>query len=214
MALRVMIVHASRVIRTALGNLIDQQSGFNVCAAAASIHEATQLLAQPAVACDLILVDGALAQPGSVSQLLVTDDVKVVMLSDAESDGSLDACVKEGARGVIDTDADVTHLVKALTKVYEGEYWLNRQTTSRLLSTLGHSAKVLSDEQVKINSLTAKEALVVQAVFNGNGQSLHKTAQTLQISENTLRNHLTAIYAKLGVANRTELFIFAQQHLA
>lgn len=214
MTLRVMIVHASRVIRTALGNLIDQQPGFNVCAAAASIQEATQFISHPSIPCDLILVDSALAQPGSVSQLLAASDVKVVMLSDAESEGFLDACVKEGARGVIDTDADVTHLVKALTKVNEGEYWLNRQTTSRILSTLGRSAMVLSDEQVKINSLTSKEALVVQAVFNGNGQSLHKTALTLQISQNTLRNHLTAIYAKLGVANRTELFIFAQQHMA
>jgi DNA-binding NarL/FixJ family response regulator len=134
------------------------------------------------------------------------------MLSECETDGSLDECIKEGARGVIGVDADIDHFVKALTKVHEGEYWLNRQATSRILSTLGQPPKELSPEQVKINSLTAKEKLVVQAVLQGNGQTLHNTAQDLKISENTLRNHLTSIYSKLGLANRTELFIFAQQH--
>ena len=212
MTIHVMLVHASRVIRTAIGNLIDLQQGFRVVAAAGSVKEAIESLTQTSPVCELILIDGTIVQPGSIAELLAVCSAKVVMLSECETDGSLDECIKEGARGVIGVDADIDHFVKALTKVHEGEYWLNRQATSRILSTLGQPPKELSPEQVKINSLTAKEKLVVQAVLQGNGQTLHNTAQDLKISENTLRNHLTSIYSKLGLANRTELFIFAQQH--
>ena len=212
MTIHVMLVHASRVIRTAIGNLIDLQQGFRVVAAAGSVKEAIECLTQTSPVCELILIDGSIVQPGSIAELLAASSAKVVMLSECETDGSLDECIKEGARGVIGVDADIDHFVKALTKVHEGEYWLNRQATSRILSTLGQPPKELSPEQVKISSLTAKEKLVVQAVLQGNGQTLHNTAQDLKISENTLRNHLTSIYSKLGLANRTELFIFAQQH--
>ena len=212
MTIHVMLVHASRVIRTAIGNLIDLQQGFRVVAAAASVKEAIEYLTQTSPVCELILIDGSIVQPGSIAELIAVSSAKVVMLSECETDGSLDECIKEGARGVIGVDADVEHFIKALTKVHEGEYWLNRQATSRILSTLGQPPKELSPEQVKINSLTAKEKLVVQAVLQGNGQTLHNTAQDLKISENTLRNHLTSIYSKLGLVNRTELFIFAQQH--
>lgn len=212
MTIHVMLVHASRVIRTAIGNLIDLQQGFRVVAAAGSVKEAIEYLTQTSPVCELILIDGSIVQPGSIAELIAVSSAKVVMLSECETDGSLDECIKEGARGVIGVDADVEHFVKALTKVHEGEYWLNRQATSRILSTLGQPPKELSPEQVKINSLTAKEKLVVQAVLQGNGQTLHNTAQDLKISENTLRNHLTSIYSKLGLVNRTELFIFAQQH--
>ena len=208
-----MLIHASRVIRTAIGNLIDLQQGFHVVAAVSNAKEAIECLIQKSAACDLILIDGSVLQPGTIAEMLAVSAARLVILSENESDGSLDACIKEGARGVIGVDADVEHFVKALTKVHEGEYWLNRQATSRILSTLGQPSKELSAERIKINSLTAKETLVVKAVLRGNGQTLHNTAMDLKISENTLRNHLTSIYSKLGLANRTELFIFAQQHL-
>ena len=87
------------------------------------------------------------------------------------------------------------------------------------------SPKQLSDEALKsavnrlrlekeYKQLTAKEKLVIKALIEGQGQTLRATAQGLNISENTVRNHLTSIYAKLGVANRLELFVFAQRFMA
>jgi DNA-binding CsgD family transcriptional regulator len=85
--------------------------------------------------------------------------------------------------------------------------------TSRIFSSLGQ-AKALSDEQKRIAALTAKEKLVVKAVLDGGGKTLRDTAKDLEISENTVRNHLRSIYSKLNLANRLELFVFAQQHFS
>lgn len=213
MTIRVMIIHASRVLRTALGNLIEQQQGFRVAGAAGSVDDALNMFNRAPPDYDLILVDSGLAVSGSVEKLQSVSRAKIMMIAADETDAALDGWIKEGARGIIGVDADVSHLIKAMSKVYEGEYWLNRQVTSRILSSLGQYAKELTPEQLLIKSLTAKEKDVARAILRGNGETLRATAQALEISENTLRNHLTSVYSKLKVANRTELFIFAQQYL-
>jgi DNA-binding NarL/FixJ family response regulator len=97
--------------------------------------------------------------------------------------------------------------------VYEGEFWFNRHITSCIFRNLGQT-KELSDEQKRIAALTTKEKLVVKAVVDGGGKTLRETAKDLEISENTVRNHLRSIYSKLDLANRLELFVFAQQHFS
>jgi DNA-binding NarL/FixJ family response regulator len=121
--------------------------------------------------------------------------------------------LKEGACGLVDSQADSTEILKAIAKVYAGEFWFNRQISSRSFSSLDQT-KELSDEQKRIAALTTKEKLVVKAVVDGGGKTLRETAKDLEISENTVRNHLRSIYSKLGLANRLELFVFAQQHFS
>jgi two-component system nitrate/nitrite response regulator NarL len=64
----------------------------------------------------------------------------------------------------------------------------------------------------RIATLTAKERKVVQTVVEGSGALTRVLAKKLFISEHTLRNHLTSIYHKLGVANRIELYVYATRH--
>ena len=64
----------------------------------------------------------------------------------------------------------------------------------------------------KLDSLTAKERKVVDAIVGGHGLTNKALAESLFISEHTLRNYLVTIYKKLGVANRLELYVFAAKH--
>jgi len=146
-------------------------------------------------------------------RIAAMSDAKVLLLALEREPSNVEDWLKEGARGLINPQADRAQLLKAISKVYAGEFWFNRQITSRIFSGLGQ-AKELSDEQKRIAELTAKEKLVVKAVVDGGGKTLRETAKDLEISENTVRNHLRSIYSKLGLANRLELFVFAQQHLS
>jgi len=146
-------------------------------------------------------------------RIAAMSDAKVLLLALEREPSNVEDWLKEGARGLINPQADSAQLLKAISKVYAGEFWFNRQITSRIFSGLGQ-AKELSDEQKRIAELTAKEKLVVKAVVDGGGKTLRETAKDLEISENTVRNHLRSIYSKLGLANRLELFVFAQQHLS
>ena len=70
----------------------------------------------------------------------------------------------------------------------------------------------LDPEQKKIGSLTERERQIIVGVASHVGATARTIAETLHISEHTLRNHLTSIYDKLEVANRLELFAYAHKH--
>ena len=212
MQIQILIVHPSRIIQAALTKLIATDTNFKVVATFSRGSEIVEFLEKSEEKFDLILLDPTLEHSGLVTKIISMGHLKIILLTLDDESASLETWVKSGVRGILGLDADFSQLTKAMTKVYAGEFWFNREATSRLLSSLG-SARELTPEQLKIAQLTAKEKVVIQAIVNGGGQTLRETAKILQISENTVRNHLSSIYEKLALANRLELFVFAKQNI-
>ena len=211
--MHVLIVHPNRIIQIALSNLVNSLADFNVTATMNSCAQTMDYLARSEERIDLILIDPSNIASGAITSLVGMTAAKIMLIANDDSMVEIDGWVREGARGILGPSADVEQFEKALQKVCQGEYWLNRDLTSRILSGLSH-AQELTPEQSSIAQLTAREKLVIKAIVNGGGQTLRETALKLNISENTVRNHLTSIYSKLGIANRLELFVFAQRFMA
>ena len=178
-------------------------------------------LAQTArLAPDVILLDidlgGGTDSIGIIPDLLANGSSRVLILSGSQDAELLDAAVRRGARGILHKGAAPADVLKAIEKVHKGELWLDHIALGRVL---GHFLQPGSQPHARPDpdaerraALTAKERKVIQAVVQGNG-ALNKTiAAQLFISEYTLRNHLTAIYQKLHVANRLELYVYAVRH--
>lgn len=212
MQIQILVIHPSPLVQSALDCLIRTDASFCVVKTFAKGTELATFLTTTTDRFDIVLLSTEEEQPSLMLRIAAMSDAKVLLLALEREPSNVEDWLKEGARGLINTQADSAQLLKAITKVYAGEFWFNRQMTSRILSGFGQ-AKELSDEQKRIAELTAKERLVVKAVVDGGGKTLRDTAKDLQISENTVRNHLRSIYSKLGLANRLELFVFAQQHL-
>lgn len=212
MQIQILVVHPSPLVQSALNCMIRTDASFGVVKTFSRGAELADFLTMTTDRFDVVLLSVESEQPSLMLRIAAMTDAKVLLLALENEPLDVEAWIKEGARGLIGTQADFTQLCKAVEKVYAGEFWFNRQITSRIFSGLGQS-KELSDEQRKIGELTTKEKLVVRAVVDGGGKTLRETAKDLQISENTVRNHLRSIYSKLGLANRLELFVFAQQHL-
>ena len=161
----------------------------------------------------MVLLNAEQEQPSLMLRIAAMSDAKILLLALEHELSNVEEWLKEGAHGLVNAQADSAELLNAIAKVYAGELWFNRQIASRIIANLAHN-KELTDEQKRIAVLTAKEKLVVKAVVDGGGKTLRETAKDLEISENTVRNHLRSIYSKLGLANRLELFVFAQQHFS
>ena len=103
-------------------------------------------------------------------------------------------------------------VLEAIAKVRAGEVWLEPSMVARVLGELTRpqTAQPISPEAAKIATLTGREREVITLV--GEGLRNQHIAERLYISEATVRHHLTAIFAKLGVADRFELAIYAYQH--
>lgn len=117
-----------------------------------------------------------------------------------------------GARGVAIKDMSPDALLHVIRRVAAGELWIDRATSGRILGRQCGRALQADTGKARYDSLTAKEREVVMKVVDASGASNRELAAMLFISEHTLRNHLSAIYQKLGVDNRLKLYVYAVKH--
>jgi two-component system, NarL family, nitrate/nitrite response regulator NarL len=159
---------------------------------------------------DLDVEDGS----DGVSTLYAQTHIRILAISGSRDLALHDNAVLSGARGVVEKRSAPALLLKAIEKVHEGELWVDRAATSRIFMELARqkAARSSNPEHQKIASLTKRERHSIAAVASDANASGKVIAARLNISEHTLRNHLTSIYSKLGVANRLALYAYARQH--
>lgn len=213
-AIRVMLVNEHPLCLWALEKLIESQRPRMDVSGKAHTHEdALRLLdVHPA---DVVLMDldGGYAVE-SIARLLAGSRTKVLALSSSMLPDLLDSAVLSGASGVVSKGEEVDVLLKAIERVHLGELWVDRTATGRIvreLSTRGVIA-VSDAEKNRVAQLTRKELQTVSEIGRDASASSREIAARLDISEHTLRNHLSSIYAKLGLRNRVDLFAYANRH--
>ncbi|TSE24875.1 Transcriptional regulatory protein LiaR [Tepidimonas sediminis] len=215
-AIRVALLTDQPIVELGVRQLLESgtgQPGFTYVGAARDAAQGVELVERCRAEVTLVDLDGDL-DVHAVEILLgeVRHVCRVVALSASRDADLLDAVVLAGAMGVVDKREAPDVLRKAITKVHAGEFWLGRSATVRILMSVVRRQQGLSPEQERIAQLTRKERLAVAEIARDPAASGREIAARLHISEHTLRNHLSSIYAKLGVANRTALYDFALRH--
>lgn len=150
----------------------------------------------------------------ALPDLLRVTNAKVLILTGSRDPATHQAAIMKGARGVIGKDENAEVLLRAIERVHEGEVWMNRTMMARIIEAMSTGGKDhnANPEAARIASLTAREREIVRTIVRSHGGKSLEIAETLNISEHTLRNHLTTIYEKLGVRNRIDLFAYAIEH--
>lgn len=175
--------------------------------------------AQAAIAAesDVVLLDidgSADAAIDVVRSLHAGCAAKILLITRQEDVALQDKAILLGARGVVNRAATPEMLLVAIEKVMEGQIWLDREATGRIFVQLSRGSQRQEADPLtrQLGSLTEREREIV-AFIAGNGAESGKTlARRLNISESTLRNHLTAVYEKLGVSNRNGLLTYVFRH--
>jgi two-component system nitrate/nitrite response regulator NarL len=138
----------------------------------------------------------------------------ILVVSGPQDVSLLDRAVLSGVRGVVKKSDPPAILLKAIEKVHEGELWIDRGATSRIFMEMGrqNGAQANDPEKNKIATLTSRERQTIAAVSGDPSAPAKVIARRLCISEHTLRNHLTSIYAKLELSSRLDLYAYANRH--
>ena len=214
--IRVMLIDDHPTLLWGLEKLINSETPrMSVMATARNAEEALACLAHETP--DVVLLDLDLdGQSGLVLMpaLLKQSRTRVLILTGERKQSVLDQAVQKGARGILRKDASAEHVLKAIEKTHEGELWLDRGTLGRVFTEFRDPASVPKPdpETLRQASLTARERRIIALVVQSQGASNKALAQSLFISEHTLRNHLSSVYQKLDVANRLELYVYATRH--
>lgn len=162
----------------------------------------------------LLLASGDHVTAEVIGGLLAYGSTRVVLLSLSGAPEFLDSAVLAGVRGVVRIGDPALHVLKAIERVHEGELWIDRAAPGRIFMHIARQkASDASDpERARIATLTSRERQTIAAVTSEAGAPGKVIAGRLCISEHTLRNHLSSIYAKLGLNNRVDLFDYATRH--
>ena len=214
--IRVMLIDDHPTLLWGLEKLINAETPrMNVIATARNAEEALACLAHETP--DVVLLDLDLDGQSGLTllpALLHERRTRVLILTGERQQNILDQAVQKGARGILRKDASAEHVLKAIEKTHEGELWLDRGTLGRVFTEFRDpvSARKPDPETLRQASLTARERRIIALVVQSQGASNKSLAQSLFISEHTLRNHLSSVYQKLDVANRLELYVYATRH--
>jgi DNA-binding NarL/FixJ family response regulator len=212
----VLLVDDHKTMLWGLERLIESEhNGMRVVGCATNRAEALELAARHSP--DIILLDLDLGGDCSLDflpALLVSGVSRALVFTGMRDQAVLDRAIVAGARGVLRKDAPAEVVLRAIEKVHQGEMWLAHDMMARIFGELTRPRvpPPRDPHLEKLDSLTAKERKIVDAIVRGNGMSNKALAESLFISEHTLRNYLVTIYRKLDVANRLELYVFASSH--
>jgi DNA-binding NarL/FixJ family response regulator len=206
----VALMEPQALIREAFRLLLRADAGITVVAEASGPNDMEHALRSLPTHVVLMFVDPGGEDPfGPLGELtsLMSDRGRTLVLTGDPDPGLHLQLIELGAMGVFMTDQTSDVLAKAIRRVHAGELWLDRTRTASVINRLTGGRRDEHLEAAKVQSLTAREREVVALVADG--LTNKQLAEQLFISEATARNHLTSILAKLELADRFQLAVYA-----
>jgi DNA-binding NarL/FixJ family response regulator len=198
--LRVVIADDHRLILDGIKRALEEDGEFEIVGEANSGERVLPLVGQTNP--DLVVLD--LRMPG-MDGLVCLDQIKkrhpkikVVVLSVSTDEKLIENVLKRGASAYIVKSVNPIDLPGALRQAVEGN----------VFSTIG-MPDATAASAAKSAGLTERESVILGALARG--LSNEQIAKELWVAEQTVKFHLTNVYRKLGVSNRTEAARFAYQ---
>ncbi|HLF28726.1 MAG TPA: response regulator transcription factor [Anaerolineae bacterium] len=203
---RVLIVDDHEIVREGLQTLLSEEPDVEVVGEAANGEEALRLAA--ALNPEVILMD--LVMPGLdgievTRRMQATSPAsRVLVLTSFADDRRVREAIQAGAIGYLLKDVLKPDLLRAIHNAAQGRSTLHPDAQHYLMR------QAIRAEAQPHDSLTERELSVLQLLAGG--QSNKEIAAILHLTEGTVKGYVSAILAKLGVADRTQAALYAVKH--
>jgi DNA-binding NarL/FixJ family response regulator len=205
--LRVVIADDHPVYREGLAGLIGTEDGLDVIGRATNGREAVEMVTslQP----DLLVLDLDMPEFDGMAALHEISarglGTAVLVLTMYGDDDAVFEAMKAGARGYLVKSSDPEQILRALRTVADGGVVLSAVLGARMSDWFG----TLQQEHGPLSQLTPREREVLNLMCRGRDNAA--IAAALGISPKTVRNVVSSIFTKLGVAHRAEAIAKARQ---
>jgi NarL family two-component system response regulator LiaR len=203
--IRIFIADDHIVVREGLRALLGTEPGIEIIGEAADGKDAVAAIRT--LRPDVVLLDLVMPHMSGLEVIIeVTQDnpqARILVLTSFSDDDKVFPAIKAGALGYLLKDSSPQELIQAIRDVYHGEPSLEPTIALKLL----HEFKKPADQPPAPEPLTEREVKVLSLVSHG--LSNQEIADSLGISERTVRTHVGNILSKLHLANRTQAALYA-----
>ncbi len=204
----ILLVDDQPMLRMGYRMVLDAQDDLSVIGEAGSGDEAIELTAR--LAPDVVLMDVRMPRMSGIEATRAISDAvptaKILMLTVSDEEEDLYEAVKAGATGYLLKEISIEEVANAIRAVVTGQSLISPSMASKLLSEFNNLAKQ-AQQKVIAPKLTDRELQVLKLVAQG--MSNREAAETLFISENTVKNHVRNILEKLHLHSRMEAVVYA-----
>lgn len=205
MAVNVLISDDYLMVREGLRQILELDVDINVIGEAGDGYECLNLINKTDP--DIILLDINMPNLDGLQVLQIMKQQrlknKVIILTIHNEIDYLIKAMDLGCDGYVLKDSDSTTLKRAIMAVYTGESYIEPSLTPLLNASL-IERDIMKD---KLNDLTRREMEVLKLIASGLFNK--EIASTLEISERTVKNHVSNIFKKIKVSDRTQAAVFA-----
>lgn len=215
--IRIVLIDDHKLFREGVKRILEFEPSFEVVAEGSDGSEATKLVKENNP--DIVLMDINMPNTNGVE---ATADLvryfpnsKVIILSIHDDENYVTHALKTGALGYLLKEMDADALIEAIKVVSEGGSYLHPKVTHNLVLEYRRLAKEnrpsVNDRGIEyrkpLHLLTKRECQVLQLLADG--KSNRAVAETLYISEKTVKNHVSNILQKMNCNDRTQAVVSA-----
>jgi two-component system response regulator DegU len=209
--IKILIADDHPLFRQGIKQILELEKDITVIAQASNGSEAIQLAMEHKP--DVILMD--INMPGT-GGLQAIEEIKaeniesrIIVLTIHEDREYLIKTLQMGAEGYVLKDAEPSVLIDAIRSVYLGQSYIQPTMTKELVREFNRLTLQAREKRGE-NRLTAREREVLMLIAEG--MINKEIASKLYISEKTVKNHVSNIFKKLNVSDRTQAAIYAIKH--
>ncbi|KUN54002.1 LuxR family transcriptional regulator [Streptomyces canus] len=216
MVIRVVVVDDQDMVRSGFAAVLSMQSDIDVVGEAANGRLGIE--ASRSTHPDVVLMDVRMPEMDGLEaarRLLdppsgVVHRPKVLMLTTFDLDDYVYEALQAGVSGFLLKDAPVAELIQAVRVIAAGDALLAPSVTRRLIEDVARRRPAGSHRtRVRLNGLTPREKEVLLLVARGLSNA--EIAATLVVSEQTVKTHMTRMFAKLGARDRAQVVVMAYE---
>jgi DNA-binding NarL/FixJ family response regulator len=205
--LTVLLADAQPAIRHGVRSMLERSGGISVVGEAATTGEVLSETSRyrPDVLVVDPLLDGAADMQVIAQVLRLTPATGVLVFSSADDDKAITSAFHAGARGYLVKRADADQILRGIQAVAAGEGIVDKSIAGRLSALIRPAA---APHYYPFPQLTDRERDVLERIAAGKSNTA--IARDLTLASKTISNRISAIFGKLGVADRAQAIVLAR----
>lgn len=208
--LRILIVDDHAMIRQGLRSLLQFSKEINIINECGDGQGAINVCRREAVDVILMDINMPFVSGAEATRVIKREfpQIGIIALSVSENDEDIFEMINAGVSGYLLKDVEADTLVETIREVAAGKTVLHPSITQKVL--VGFKEISASKAKKIEEDLTIRESEILVLIAQGNSNK--EIAKLLFISEKTVKNHLTHIFRKINVDDRTQAAIYAMKH--